>query len=471
MLVETGNLLGGRYRLDRRSHTGASGLELWRATDEILDRRVAVHLVSGLTKTQAKELTDAAARAGGVPDARWVRVLDVGVETVDRQQTVWIVNEWVDGQSLTSLLRRDPLKAPVATELLIDCAQAVEAANHSGARHGSLHPDEVLITAEGTPRLTGLELHRALTHALTATTDSSRREYDDTRGLGGLLFAMLTGRWPLSGWSGLPGVSRGDGFHPKQQRGSVPRELDEITARALQDDFTSAGSLAKALAALPKAPLIPPIDDNDEPRLVRSRQIAWWVVPPVLIAALGIGAWVAGRDLGRVPGADRQAGDTNPPPPKHGHKGGHLVWKQPPSVTSFDPDGDGAEDPGGVGLAVDNDPSTGWSTDIYHGSADFGGLKPGVGLLLDLGRAKQVSAAKLLMSSAGADVELRAGDAPPAEATDMPLVAATDDATASSRINLRQPTKARYWLLWITKLPPSGGSNYTVSVNEIDLLS
>lgn len=466
MLVETGNLLGGRYRLDRRSHTGASGLELWRATDEILDRRVAVHLVSGLTKAQAKELTDAAARAGGVPDARWVRVLDVGVDAVDRRQTVWIVNEWVDGQSLTSLIRRDPLKGPVATELLLDCALAVDAANQAGAHHGSLHPDEVLITAEGTPRLTGLELHRAL----AAATGSSTREYDDTRGLGGLLFAMVTGRWPLPGWTGLPPASRGDGFHPRQQRGSVGRELDEITARALQGGYGSAGSLAKALGALPTAPLIAPVDDHDKPRLVRSRRIAWWVVPPVLITALGIGAWIAGRDLGRVPGADRQAVSANPPA-KHGHSGGNqLVWKKPPSVTSFDPDGDGAEDPGGVGLAVDNDPTTGWSTDIYHGSADFGGLKPGVGLLIDLGRAKQVTGARLLMSEPGADVQLRAGDAPPAEASDMPLVADSNNTAASSRLALKEPTRARYWLLWITKLPASGSGDFSVSVNEIDLL-
>jgi hypothetical protein len=52
--VETGGLLGGRYRLDRRSHTGPSGLELWRATDETLERAVAVHLVDGLTKAQAR---------------------------------------------------------------------------------------------------------------------------------------------------------------------------------------------------------------------------------------------------------------------------------------------------------------------------------------------------------------------------------------------------------------------------------
>jgi hypothetical protein len=470
VLVETGGLLGGRYRLDRRSHTGAAGLELWRATDEILDRRVAVHLVGGLTKAQAKELTDAAVRAGGVPDARWVRVLDVGVDaegakSTARRQRVWIVNEWVDGQSLTSLIRRDPLKGPVATELLVTCAQAVDAANRAGARHSSLHPDEVLLTAEGTPRLTGLELHRAL----AAATESTHREYDDTRGLGGLLFALLTGRWPLPGWTGLPTVNRGDGFHPKQQRGSVSRELDEITARALQGGFDSAGALAKALAVLPTAPLIPPVEDHDEPRLVRSRRIAWWVIPPLLITALGIGAWVTGRDLGRVPGADRTA-VTSAPPPKHGHAGNHLVWSTPPSVTSFDPDGDGTEDPGGVGLAVDNDPSTGWSTDIYHRNANFGGLKPGVGLLIDLGRAKQVTVARLLMSAAGADVQLRAGDAPPAEASDLPLVAASNNSAASSRIAVNRPTKARYWLLWITTLPRSGSDDYSVSVNEIDLL-
>jgi hypothetical protein len=468
--VDSHGLLADRYRLDRRSHTAASGLALWRATDEVLDRTVAVHLVAGLTKAQAAQITAAAARAGAVPDARWVRVLDVGSETVDRRQRVWVVSEWVDGGTLTALIRRDPLKPPVAAALITTCAQAVAAAQQAGARHGALHPDEVLLPADGEPRLTGLELHPTMRETLRPATGTAPREYDDTRGLGALLFAMLTGRWPLPGWTGLPAVSRGDGFHPRQQRGSVNREIDDVTARALQGHFATAEAFLKALSPLPVAPLVPPPEIAEEPRRGWLKRTAWWAVPPILVAAIGVTGWVTGRDLGRVPGADRTVSPTFPQPEHHRGGAGRLVWSTPPKLTSFDPDGDGGEDPGGVGLAVDDDPSTAWSTDIYHGGPLFGGLKPGVGLLLDLGRAKQVTAARLLLSAAGADIQIRAGNTPPNQADDLALVGSGDNSPQQTRVALTRPTTARYWLLWITSLPRSGSDDYSLGVDEIALL-
>ena len=98
------SVLDGRYHLDRQLRTRAD-VEFWRATDSVLDRVVAVHLVSGLTKAAAAELTAAAGRAGQVPDARWVRVLDVGSRTEARRTTVWIVSEWVEGTSLADTVK------------------------------------------------------------------------------------------------------------------------------------------------------------------------------------------------------------------------------------------------------------------------------------------------------------------------------------------------------------------------------
>ena len=216
-------MLDNRYRLDEHCST-AGDRQLWRATDEVLGRRVAVHLIEGCSRTEAKALAAAAGRAGNVPDSRWVRVLDVGTETAGRKVDVWIVSEWIDGQSLTSLLRREPLKDAIAVHLVATCAQAVAAAQRSGARHGALHPDEVLLQADGSPRLTGLETHLAL---------SPEQAYDDTRGLGALLFAAVTGHWPLPGWHALPEVSRGDRLHPRQQRHAVSKAVDEVAACAL----------------------------------------------------------------------------------------------------------------------------------------------------------------------------------------------------------------------------------------------
>jgi hypothetical protein len=468
-LAETGVRLDERYRLEDLRRR-ARDTTLWRATDEVLGRPVAVRIVPGQTRQQFKALTDAAGRAGRVPDARWVRILDVGSTTADRRLTAWIVTEWVEGPSLAATIRHEhTLRGPVATGLVLSCAQAVAAAHRVGARHGALHPDEVILPADGNPRLTGLELATAVHPAANGADPGRPTSYDDTRGLGGLLYASLTGRWPLPGWSGLPAPTRGDGVHPRRHRGGVSRELDEITARALSGGYAEPAELVRALAALPTAELHPAPPDQIDKADLLWRRIAWRVVPPLLVAGIGVAAWYAGSELGRVPSPARAVAPAFPQPHQRGAGHQQVVWSAPPHVTSFDPLGDGAEDPGGVGLAVDDDPSTEWATDTYHSSAQFGGLKPGVGLLLDLGRPKTVRTADLLLSAPGASLQIRAGSAPPQQASDLPVLAERDDAPNSVHLTLTRPTRARYWLVWLTSLPKIETDDYRLGVAEIAL--
>jgi putative peptidoglycan lipid II flippase len=117
---------------------------------------------------------------------------------------------------------------------------------------------------------------------------------------------------------------------------------------------------------------------------------------------------------------------------------------------------------------VDGDPSTQWSTDTYRDDPHFGGLKAGAGLLLDLGKRAKVRTAELLLSAPGSTFQIRAGDAPPQRADDLPLVASRTNAPAAARIAFTQPVKARYWLLWITSLPKVG-NDYRLGVAEIAL--
>lgn len=467
-LAETGVRLDERYRLDHlRRRSG--GITLWRATDEVLGRPVAVRIVNDRTKTQFKELTAAVGRAGRVPDARWVRVLDVGSKPRDKRLTAWIVSEWVEGPSLASMIRRDPLRAPLATALVLSCAQAVAAAHRVDAHHGALHPDEVLVPADGSPRLTGLEFASVLRPAKADPNgDDSAATYDDVRGLGGLLYACLTGRWPLPGWHGLPAPTRGDGLHPRQQRAGISRELDAITARALSGGYAEAGGLIRDLAVLPMAPLHPAPPEPRQAGESRWRNIAWRVIPPMLVAGVGVGAWYLGSDLGRVPSPARAIAPHFPHPHQKGGSGQHVVWSKPPHIASFDPQGDGAEDPGGVGFAVDDDPSTVWTTDIYHGSAQFGGLKSGVGLLLDLGQPQTVRTADLLLSAPGAGVQIRAGSSLPQQPTDLPVVGQRANAPTAAHVALDHPVTARYWLVWFTSLP-NAGSDYQLGVSEVAL--
>ena len=465
--------LDNRYLLeqvrDERVLPDGRDVVLWRGRDEALERHVAVLIVTGRNQRIRKRLADAATRASRVSDGRWVRVLDVGELRLSNTATAtWVATEWVDGPSLTAVLRTEPLRPAVATDLVRQCAEALTVAEREGCRHGRLTPDEILLPGTGLPRITGLEVAAELA---ADDADVATAGRDDVRGLGGLLYAALTGRWPLPGWSGLPGVSRDDARHPRTLRSGVSKELDLVTARALAGDYTGPAELAAALAALPTEPLDTPPPPAPPGRSVAIKRWSWRVVPPALVVAIGIVGWVIGSDLGRVPLSARSHHAVLPPAPATAPGSGQLslVWSTAPTVTSFDPEGDGQENPDAVAFAVDRDPSTVWTTATYRDNAKFGGLKSGVGLLIDLGQPTTVRVGELALTAAGSNVELRAGDSPPTQASDLPLVAQADNAGAQARLNLPTPVRARYWLIWFTSLPPASGG-YRIGIAEAALL-
>ena len=83
---------------------------------------------------------------------------------------------------------------------------------------------------------------------------------------------------------------------------------------------------------------------------------------------------------------------------------------KPVSAVSFDPYGDGLGGNNQLAyLAIDGNPATAWHTEWYA-SASFGNLKPGTGLLLDMGRTVTISTIRLLLGSLpGANFQVRVG--------------------------------------------------------------
>src|SRR4051794_21585318 len=196
-LPARGTVLDRRYELEleRGQQRLGGGVRsvLWRAVDRSLDRHVAVRVVAGLDDDGRELLLEAAALASRTSDARFVRVLDVGL-VGRRRNVVWLATEWVEGPSLAAVLRGEPLRPAVATEVVRQCAEALVAAERDGLTHGRLHADQVLLPPGGSPRIT--DLHTAvLVHDAAGSAT-----WDDVRGLGALLFASCTGQWPLHGW-------------------------------------------------------------------------------------------------------------------------------------------------------------------------------------------------------------------------------------------------------------------------------
>ncbi|MCW2635153.1 MAG: uncharacterized protein JWQ99_1520 [Blastococcus sp.] len=120
----------------------------------------------------------------------------------------------------------------------------------------------------------------------------------------------------------------------------------------------------------------------------------------------------------------------------------------------YDPFGDGNPDhPGDVPKSFDGNPATEWKTYQYQGSTAFGGLKPGVGVVYDLGSEKSLASVTVAATMTGSTVEIRTGNSPDGN-LDSFAVAASGKVAGSTDLAFAKPATARYVLVWITGLVP-----------------
>ena len=141
----------------------------------------------------------------------------------------------------------------------------------------------------------------------------------------------------------------------------------------------------------------------------------------------------------------------------------------------FDPKADGgggAENPQLAKLAIDGDPKTFWRTERYRRLPTLGGLKPGVGLVVDLGAVRNVSTVEVLLSGEGTNVEVRVPkanpDAAPMKSADQwKRAAGRDGASGTVPLAMPQPQETRYLLVYLTSLPPVGDDYFRGGIAEI----
>jgi hypothetical protein len=134
-------------------------------------------------------------------------------------------------------------------------------------------------------------------------------------------------------------------------------------------------------------------------------------------------------------------------------------------VTAFDPDGDKTENDSAADRAVDGDPSTSWTSATYR-SARFGGLKPGVGLRLDLaGGPQQVHRVQVTVGGSGSTVQLRtvAGDT-----VSSTVLARQRKASGTVTLQPSSPVRADHLVVWFTRAAPTNGG-YRVEVAEVSV--
>ena len=143
----TQHVLGGRYRILSRLGGGGMG-EVFLAEDTRLERRVAVKLLPASTEADvvARERLRREALAAAALDHPFIcKVYESG----DADGRVFIVMEYVEGETLHAASRRAALPVRQVIDIAYQLAQALDAAHRRGLVHRDLKPANVMVTPQG----------------------------------------------------------------------------------------------------------------------------------------------------------------------------------------------------------------------------------------------------------------------------------------------------------------------------------
>jgi serine/threonine-protein kinase len=258
---------------DVQAVVGRGGMGIvYRAWDRRLRRPVAIKtlLAGAYACAEERERFRREAEAeGGLRHVNIVQVYDVG----ELDGRPFITMEFVEGGSLTEKLGRIPLPAGQAAALLATLADAVQAAHDRGIVHRDLKPANVLLTPDGTPKITDFGLARrlddraGLTHSGSPlgtpsymAPEQARAHSDqigpaaDVYALGAILYEALTGRPPFRGDTTaetLRQVVEQEPTPPTRWNPKVPHDLEIICLKCLHKEphrrYASAAALAEDL--------------------------------------------------------------------------------------------------------------------------------------------------------------------------------------------------------------------------------
>jgi len=496
--------LAERYVLESEIARGGMAI-VYKARDDVLARPVAVKVLhSHLADDEdfLERFRFEALAAARLAHPNIVSIYDTGAERADAEGMThhFIVMEYCGGGSLAEhLIAEGPLRPERAAVVGSSVCEALAYAHRSGVIHRDIKPANILVAEGGGLKVADFGIAKAAFADGDVTTTGSilgtvtylspeqlRGEEPDQRSdiysLGVTLYELLAGRAPFQEETQMAIAMKHLREEPpplRSVRGGIPRGLEGVVAKAMAKDpdqrFQSAQDMRIALegqsAATATAVLRRPVRSTERattvaPRSRRpQRQRSSGPMGPYLI--LGIIAVIVAAasflmlSLINDPetGGGNGNGNGNEGQGNGGGSGnGGAIEVQ--SAIDFDPQGDGAEHPDEVNLAIDGNPSTAWTTEDYQDPLSALG-KDGVGLVLDLGDSVEV--ASIEVQGCG-ECGLQVGHAAEAasDASGFEAVGESDAASDPETFEF-DPVSNRYWLVFVTTLPGGGGGSASIS--------
>ncbi|MFI0453343.1 protein kinase family protein [Actinomadura sp. 6N118] len=512
-VIEPGTRLAGRYRLEERI-SDSGGSTLWKAIDEILARAVAVRTFEP-DFPRITEVVTSARAASRLTDPRLTQVFDAD----DSGENAYVVSEWVVGETLEQMLTKAPLEPGRAATLLFEAAEAMATAHAAGLAHLCLTPRDLVWTTGGTVKVLGIATDAVLADCYSEDPAAEDvRSLGGM--LYAALTAHWPGAADRSGLPAAPETDGVPHAPRQVQAGiSHPLNAIACRALGLdvpgQSTIATPAELAQALRGVPRTPLPlfaglaasqppqpppprqarpartptpPPAQPPaPRPRPPQPRQPASHRAQPqptqhqgvpsaptaphtarkpisrglmgigaaALTVILGLGIWAI-SNLG-----DDNTGKNNKASINNGKK---QTERTRPAATKLDVVGaEGMEEPIGArhdsaigrnaDAVLDGRSSTEWASQTYR-SSDFGRYSKGFGVLLDMGKPVNVSAVRIETPVSGAPMQLRVGDSK--ELGSLKVIGRSRSVAGGFKIDVAQPTKAQYVLVWFTTPVPAG---------------
>jgi eukaryotic-like serine/threonine-protein kinase len=351
----SGDLIGGRYLLQRSVGRGAMGT-VWLGTDQTLHRDVAVKQMGSMPSE------DAAGTARAMREARSAAAMNhrnaVSIyDVVDHENAPWLVMEYFPSRTLGDIIKEDgPMSPERAAHIGAQVADALSDAHKLGIMHRDVKPGNVLVGDGDHAKISDFGIARAemdatltQTGMMTGTpaylapeqaTGGSPSAASDVWALGATIYAAVEGDPPY-GTQGNPLQVLSRIVSEPVPRPEHAGPLLPVLGEMLSKDPRSRPTMAEVVSRLADlddeapanrtriAPVLPPpastwttpADSGYDDR-GRRRRLLPIALAALLLLALAVGGWAllgGGGGDDNTATQDRSRPAQGPNKPKHSH--------------------------------------------------------------------------------------------------------------------------------------------------------